>query len=440
MRSRVPLLPALATAALLSTAALPLSAWDYKTCNGFRLTWGQSSPSFKAANVSFPAGSIRTALDSTIAAWNNAPATNFRFQLSYANLTAATRLNLSNEIVFSTDGFDQTTLATTYAIHNCNNIVEKDIVFNANRVWSFDLSPVGMPKKNDSVISFPLVAIHELGHAFGLDHQNNELATMSPLYPNGGPVGNFLQQRFQPLPDDVLGNRVGYGTCCTTRDLVASAYGIYNDTLTGPIVPASNAYRGLRTGFGFSVGNRGSTSETVQVNFYFSTDRWIDTTDIYLGSTTLSLAPGTSKRPSAVYFDLPLSFTPDTYYFGYIIDPNNAIAEADESNNVVSMETPTTVPPYTPPFACFTASSNSGVAPVTLSFDASCSSDPDGSVASYSWNFGDGGGASGATPSHQYTTPGYYAVTLTVTDNQGYTQQVFENVWIQDPSGCIMCG
>src|SRR5207247_359990 len=48
------------------------------------------------------------------------------------------------------------------------------------------------------------------------------------------------------------------------------------------------------------------------------------------------------------------------------------------------------------------------------------SSDPDGSIASYSWNFGDGSPVSTLqNPSHTYAAGGSYTVTLQVTDNQG---------------------
>ena len=45
--------------------------------------------------------------------------------------------------------------------------------------------------------------------------------------------------------------------------------------------------------------------------------------------------------------------------------------------------------------------------------------DSDGSVAAYSWNFGDGGTSTDQNPTHVYTVSGTYTVTLTVTDNKG---------------------
>ena len=68
-----------------------------------------------------------------------------------------------------------------------------------------------------------------------------------------------------------------------------------------------------------------------------------------------------------------------------------------------------------------TATPSSGVAPLAVSFNGTTSSDPDGSIASWAWTFGDGGTGSGATVSHTYAAAGSYSAQLTVTDNQGAT-------------------
>ena len=52
-------------------------------------------------------------------------------------------------------------------------------------------------------------------------------------------------------------------------------------------------------------------------------------------------------------------------------------------------------------------------------FDGSGSSDPDGTIASYAWDFGDGTTGSGPKPVHVYRKAGTYLVRLTVTDDSG---------------------
>lgn len=56
-------------------------------------------------------------------------------------------------------------------------------------------------------------------------------------------------------------------------------------------------------------------------------------------------------------------------------------------------------------------------------FDGSASSDTDGSIVSYAWDFGDGSTGEGETASHSYTAAGSFAARLTVTDNGGAVAQ-----------------
>jgi PKD repeat protein len=72
-----------------------------------------------------------------------------------------------------------------------------------------------------------------------------------------------------------------------------------------------------------------------------------------------------------------------------------------------------------PPVASFGAAPNLAAvgAPVTL--DGASSDDPDGTVVSYDWDFGDGSSGAGATATHSYSRPGDYLVRLTVHDDAG---------------------
>jgi Tol biopolymer transport system component/PKD repeat protein len=77
----------------------------------------------------------------------------------------------------------------------------------------------------------------------------------------------------------------------------------------------------------------------------------------------------------------------------------------------------------------------------TVTFDGSKSSDPDGNIVSYAWDYGDGTSGSGVSATHTYAATGVYTATLTVTDNGGLTASdtaainVVSPVAITYPSG-----
>ena len=65
---------------------------------------------------------------------------------------------------------------------------------------------------------------------------------------------------------------------------------------------------------------------------------------------------------------------------------------------------------------------------IIIHFSGSGSSDPDGTIVSYEWDFGDGGYASGVEAAHVYVEAGIYSATLTVTDDDGAS----------DPDSCTV--
>ncbi len=76
-----------------------------------------------------------------------------------------------------------------------------------------------------------------------------------------------------------------------------------------------------------------------------------------------------------------------------------------------------------------------GDAPLTVRFDGSQSTDPDGQLQGFAWTFGDGATGSGVTANHTYTFPGRYTVVLTVTDDRGATASVSDSIDVSTRAG-----
>lgn len=112
---------------------------------------------------------------------------------------------------------------------------------------------------------------------------------------------------------------------------------------------------------------------------------------------------GVGATPTHVYQN------PGAYTVTLTVTDNAGAASAPVAKQV------TATAANQPPTAAFTSSANN----LAVAFDGSTSSDPDGTVAGYAWNFGDGQTGTGATTSHTYAAAGTYTVSLTVTDNLG---------------------
>lgn len=93
-------------------------------------------------------------------------------------------------------------------------------------------------------------------------------------------------------------------------------------------------------------------------------------------------------------------------------------------------------PVNVPPVAAFSFSCSG----LTCSFTDS-STDSDGSIVAWAWNFGDGSTSSAQHPSRTFAAGGTYTVTLTVTDDGGATNAVSQNVTVTAPApGIVLSG
>jgi PKD repeat protein/pimeloyl-ACP methyl ester carboxylesterase len=84
-----------------------------------------------------------------------------------------------------------------------------------------------------------------------------------------------------------------------------------------------------------------------------------------------------------------------------------------------------------PPVASFMYSPEKPLVGEQITFDASSSYDPDGTIVKYEWDFGDGNSAEGKVVTHAYTEVGNYTVNLTVTDNDGLTNSLSKVVEVK---------
>ncbi|KWS06960.1 Extracellular zinc protease [Lysobacter capsici AZ78] len=98
--------------------------------------------------------------------------------------------------------------------------------------------------------------------------------------------------------------------------------------------------------------------------------------------------------------------------------------------NAVRFTVGGTGPVNNPPVASFTSSASA----LTVNF-TDTSSDSDGSIASRSWNFGDGTTSTAANPSKTYSAAGTYTVSLTVTDDDGATNTKTASVTVSAGPG-----
>ena len=101
--------------------------------------------------------------------------------------------------------------------------------------------------------------------------------------------------------------------------------------------------------------------------------------------------------------------------YNAVLSPSDVLANYSRGGGLLANTGPT---------AAFTASTSFD----DLVADASASTDLDGSILSYEWDFGDSSTGTGITATHRYATAGAYTVTLKVTDDDGATNQTTRQI------------
>ncbi len=276
-------------------------------------------------------------------------------------------------------------------------------------------------------------------------YQRTEMVSFSfqPVYPSGETASTGLALITLTRPDRA--NRTLTASYNITTQNFVATYKTTISNQTGTWT-ASLATGGFDDGFGNTgpstvlatspqlqpatlsivIALKTSFAASEQIKFN-ATISYPDGTSLASGnvSSALSLTGGGYTASVPVVFDTALNLWIGTYsprgnepsgLWSLTVTGSDSTSPPNSGSSVRAIQIQNR-----PPVATFTGSTNSVQTGVLVSFNAASSSDPDGTIVSYLWDFGDGSTGSGATASHSYANAGTYTVRLTVTDNSGST-------------------
>ena len=309
-------------------------AYSYSTCGGSAIKWNSGWTNMYISTVSMPPASAwDSRLQGAMWHWNNVKGSSFGFYVGRDTDGSHSSGNGVNEVYF--DSSLSGALAVTSTRYHCYwffgyhyGIDETDIGFNSNYSWTTGLYSYGNP--DGSPYNFESVALHEFGHALGLDHEDRWMATLNSYYPNSGPLGS--NREWDPLGDDRLGVRALYPDGTTEVDIAGSALKRTGAGTSGLVSSPLSAARGSYVTIEFTFSNLSTSTETFDIGFYLSTNDIISTGDTWLGTNYGAWGvPGFTGTFSRTVW-IPYN-APGTYYLGFIVDPANAKGENNEGNN-----------------------------------------------------------------------------------------------------------
>ena len=142
-----------------------------------------------------------------MAQWNQVgigPGQDHAFFIGQASSTAGScGRNQQNEVTWSANNcglaFGSSTLAVTTTWSSSGKVVEVDVLFNNSKTWSAYSGPLKFNTNGTAINDLTRVALHELGHAAGLDHPDEAGQSVSAI------MNSRISSIYTIQADDIAG-------------------------------------------------------------------------------------------------------------------------------------------------------------------------------------------------------------------------------------------
>ncbi len=282
----------------------------------------------------------------------------------------------------------------------------------ATNAWTRMLPATSPPARNQHTLSFdPVHGVVVLYGGYGVSALNDVWVydvtdnTWTPVASSPAPGPRYLHAM---VYDPVIAQHVVYGGNASSTTTAGTSVGSFALTVDAGNVPPHASF----------VANPASGPPSTVFAFDGSAS---SDSDGSIVAYAWSFGDGESGNGSSITHSYAAA---GTYSVTLTVTDDKGAAGSATSNVTV-------VAANVAPIARMTVTP---AGPDTFDFNATGSSDPDGTIVSYAWTFGDAVAGAGTDVIHTFAEPGSYIVTLTVTDDKGATGSASTNVDVIAPN------